>query len=275
MSALIYTKLHAIQSEIGKLRMEGVGPSTQGSYKYLKVDTILENLAPLLEKHGVVMLPKLVELRIDRKYGQEPPVEIEPQRWSGRIPTTSIHEHVIFDFHFFAIEDGSEFVVRSAGEAKSNDDKGVNKATRAAQKNALIQTFSIVTGEPDSEAFDRDDETRNEPKQNAAQQKIAKARTSTSRGVTTTEVPPVSQATTTAVDTDDDSKGPLRTRLRELQGEHSLTMAQVKFIGGEVTGEVYGKWFTGVRTLKKVIEALESDTERERLLNLAATGETA
>lgn len=273
MPRAIVAKLHAIQSEIGKLRMEGVGPDSQGSYKFLKVDTILEKLAPLLREHGVVVYPELVEIRTDRRYAQEPDLTVSPEKWSGRLPKVTENHVVIVDFHYLAVEDESELVVHIAGEASSTDDKTFNKAIRAAQKNAHIQTFSIVTGEPDLENSDQDAETRRElAGPSAGQQKIMQARgadpVQQSRSVVTPQ--PVDNA----VDTDDDQKGKLRERMRDLQGKHGLTMQQVNFLATQATGLASrAEWFTKVAPLKKVVEAMADDTERERILNTAATGE--
>jgi len=272
----IYEKLQAIQGEIPRLKKDGDLELGGRVTKFLQVDAILDAAKPLFKKHKVVVVPSLVEAITDTYTAQEPDLSVAPDKWSGRIAKFQIREKVIYDFAFIDSENPeSQVVARVSGEAMDTQDKASGKAFTSAFKSALIKTLMIVTGDPEIEDSNQDTDTMREPAgPSAATQKIQKA-----RGVDPVKAAPVTTAptttvpTTTQVDTDDDSKGILRTRLRELQGEHSLTMAQVNFIGEQVTEQPRAKWFTQVRLLMKLVDALEDASERERLLALSATGE--
>lgn len=148
-----------IQSGVGAIPKNGVGPSTQGAYKYIKNDDILEKISALLVANNVIVQPRISKHEmITREIGANrfvPVVVVE-------LETTFVH-----------VEDGSTFTVVTCAEGADNGDKGTRKAVTQAQKIANLLTFSIATGEPDP---DGDDVVPNVPKQTAAGKTVANAK---------------------------------------------------------------------------------------------------
>ena len=53
----IYKAIAAIQAGVGNVPKAGVGPASQGSYKYVKNDDILEAISKLMIEHKVITKP--------------------------------------------------------------------------------------------------------------------------------------------------------------------------------------------------------------------------
>lgn len=189
----IYEKLAAIQAEAPRLKKEGemdLGGSKKLSF--LQIDSILDHLRPLFVKYDVLMVPTLIKAKSHIKYGDLPPKEVKPETWSGKIPTKSIREKVIYDFTFIDVEHPeSQLTVRASGEAMDTQDKATGKAFTACYKNALIKTFMLITGDPEIEDVNTDAEPAAEKKDRGTQQR--EAAKPTSNGTTT---PPKRTATT-------------------------------------------------------------------------------
>jgi hypothetical protein len=142
----IHIAIHAIQKAMGPLAKNGVGPQTQGGYKFLAVDDVLAAVKPLLDEHGVIVLPALVDSQFETISAIAKDNE--------RVPKVNTFARLTYDFRFIAIEDGSELVTTVIGEGSDTQDKAVRKATTSAWKIALIQTFALITGEPDPDGSD-------------------------------------------------------------------------------------------------------------------------
>lgn len=131
----IYAALQGVMEDIKSLEKNGAAPKAMGGYKFLAVDDVLKEVRPHLVKHKIIVLPQLVNT--DNHVIQQD---------GGRISTKVF---LTFDFHFVSTEDGSEVVVTVVGEANDTGDKTVRKATTSAHKIALIQAFTLITGEAD------------------------------------------------------------------------------------------------------------------------------
>lgn len=102
-------------------------------YTFRGIDDFSNALHPVLSKHGVVLRPHVVEAK---------PLESYETKSGG----TMFRVSVVLDLAFVA-PDGSEHVVRTAGEGADTGDKATNKAMSAALKYALIMTFLVPTEE--------------------------------------------------------------------------------------------------------------------------------
>jgi hypothetical protein len=117
-----------------------VGPASQGSYKYIKNDDILEVISKLLVQHNVIVQPKITKHElVSRDIG------------ANRTVAMTVVE---LETTYISVEDGSTFTVTTAAEGADNGDKGGRKAVTQAQKIANLLTFSIATGEPDPDGVD-------------------------------------------------------------------------------------------------------------------------
>jgi hypothetical protein len=136
----IYKAIAAIQAGVGNIPKSGIGPASQGSYKYVKNDDILEAISKLMIEHKVITKPVITNHQlVTRGIGA-----------NRTVPMTV----VTLDVTYISIEDGSEFTVSVTAEGADNGDKGGRKAVTQAQKIANLLTFNIATGEPDPDGME-------------------------------------------------------------------------------------------------------------------------
>ena len=132
----------AIANVMGALAKEGIGKNqtnTYDKYKFRGIDDVYNALAPLLSKHGLLVLPRVLERTCE-------------ERASGK-GNALFYVTVAVEFDFVSAEDGSTHTVRAYGEAMDRGDKGTNKAMTAAYKYACFEAFCIPTeGADDADA---------------------------------------------------------------------------------------------------------------------------
>lgn len=120
--------------------------SSQG-YAYRGIEAITAHLQPLLAKHGVVFVPRVVKRETkDFVLNQRP--WTEEQAW--------------IEYRVYGPGGVKDYVVVGplVGLGRDNSDKGMNKAMTQAFKYALLQTFCIGdrADEPDAEVAHVPDE---------------------------------------------------------------------------------------------------------------------
>lgn len=136
----IYNAIAAIQAGVGNVPKAGIGPASQGSYKYVKNDDILEAISKLMIENKVITRPVITNHQlVTREIG------------ANRFVAMTI---VTLDVTYISVEDGSEFTVSVTAEGADNGDKGGRKAVTQAQKIANLLTFNIATGEPDPDGME-------------------------------------------------------------------------------------------------------------------------
>ena len=136
----IYNAIAAIQAGVGNIPKSGVGPASQGSYKYVKNDDILESISKLMIENKVITRPNIKKHDlVTREIG------------ANRFVSMTIVE---LEVTYISLEDGSEFVTTVIAEGADNGDKGGRKAVTQAQKIANLLTFNIATGEPDPDGME-------------------------------------------------------------------------------------------------------------------------
>lgn len=165
----IYPAIAAIQAEVGNIPKNGIGPASQGSYKYIKNDDILEKVSELLVKHNVIVRPRVLDYAItNREIG------------SGRTAPLTV---LTLETTYVSVEDGSEFTVVVSSEGADNGDKAGRKAMTQAQKMTNLLTFSIATGEPDPDGIDGTPSAHPAQGQTPAAKKIANAKNDEATGI--------------------------------------------------------------------------------------------
>ena len=136
----IYNAIANIQAGVGNVPKAGIGPASQGSYKYVKNDDILEAISKLMIENKVITRPVITNHQlVTREIG------------ANRFVAMTI---VTLDVTYISVEDGSEFTVSVNAEGADNGDKGGRKAVTQAQKIANLLTFNIATGEPDPDGME-------------------------------------------------------------------------------------------------------------------------
>ena len=136
----VYQAINAIQADLCK---EGIAKSrtnTQGSgYKFRGIDDVYNALSPLLAKHGLCILPRMIARSCEER--------------ASRAGGALFYVTVEAEFDFVSSKDGSSHIVRTYGEAMDSSDKATNKAMSAAYKYAALMTFGIPTeGDNDADA---------------------------------------------------------------------------------------------------------------------------
>ena len=134
----VYKAINAVQSELAILGITKIRRNQQGSgYNFRGIDDVYNTIAPLLSKHGLCILPRVLSREC---------IERISKSGGGLFYVT-----VDAEFDFVSAEDGSKHTVKTFGEAMDSGDKATNKAMSAAYKYACFQAFSIPT-EADNDA---------------------------------------------------------------------------------------------------------------------------
>lgn len=136
----VFQAINAVQAA---LSVEGIGKTrrnTQGSgYNFRGIDDVYNALSPLLAKHGLVIIPRMLARTCEERQSKA----------GGALFYVTVEA----EFDFVSAEDGSKATARTFGEAMDSGDKATNKAMSAAYKYAAFQTFAIPTeGNPDADA---------------------------------------------------------------------------------------------------------------------------
>lgn len=139
----VYQAIAAVQGELAKVGIAKANRNSQQGYNFRGIDDVYAALSPLLAKHGLCVIPRVVERTM-----------IEKTTSKGN-PLFYVTVHAEFDF--VASEDGSKHTAATFGEAMDSGDKATNKAMSAAYKYAAFMTFAIPTeGDNDADATTHD-----------------------------------------------------------------------------------------------------------------------
>lgn len=108
-----------------------------GRYNFRGVDRVVNAAAPVLRKHGLIVLPEVraVEYRDIARVG------------GGRS-----HECVVTVAWHWTGPRGDQLVAVTQGEALDTSDKATAKAQSVAWRVCLIETLAIPTGDPDPDS---------------------------------------------------------------------------------------------------------------------------
>lgn len=139
----IYKAIVNVMGEIGAIGKDR--KNQQQGFMYRGVEDVMNTLQPLLKKHGVFIVPEVLE------HTRE-----ERQTKSGG---NLIYSVMKIRHHFYA-EDGSEVVSTTIGEGMDSADKSSNKALAIAFKYACFQVFCIPTEEMDDPDGDTPPESK-------------------------------------------------------------------------------------------------------------------
>ena len=134
----IYQAINAVQTELSTIGITKDRTNSQGSgYKFRGIDDVYNAISPLLAKHGLCILPRVLTRECVER--------------SSKAGAALFYVTVEVEFDFVSAEDGSKHTVKTFGEAMDSGDKATNKAMSAAYKYAAFQAFSIPT-ESDNDA---------------------------------------------------------------------------------------------------------------------------
>lgn len=133
----VYKAINAVQGELAKTGISKDSKNASQGYMFRGIDDVYKAMAPLLAKHGLVIIPKVLNREL-----------VERTTKSGGYLASVT---VMVEYHLTYAPDGSSVVATIYGEAMDSADKATNKAMSAAYKYLCIQTFCIPT-EGDNDA---------------------------------------------------------------------------------------------------------------------------
>jgi hypothetical protein len=119
--------------------------NAQQGFMFRGHDDVMNELTPLLAKHGVFFVPRVLERLTDQRKTTRGGVMYE------------VNLHVEYTFYG---ANGDSFRASAWGEGTDSGDKSTNKAMTMALKNVVAQSFAINTAE--AAAYDADKHTPEE-----------------------------------------------------------------------------------------------------------------
>lgn len=135
----VYAAISAVTAELASSGIAKRHVNSEEHYAYRGIDDVMTRLAPLLARHRLCILPRVLE-RIACE-----------RRGAGNELLVNVALKVAFDF--VSARDGSCHTVEACGEALDNGDKATSKAMSAAFKQAVLQAFCIpVEASEDADA---------------------------------------------------------------------------------------------------------------------------
>lgn len=135
----VYAAIHAVAADFAEHGIAKSHTNVRDGYDYRSIDDVLGRLAPLLAKHRLCILPRVVERSASERMGEG----------------NALLSHVALraKFALISVDDGTSHDVEVYGEALDAGDKATAKAMSAAYKSAMLQTFCVpVAGQDDADA---------------------------------------------------------------------------------------------------------------------------
>lgn len=129
---MIYEAITNIMADIDAIGKDQKAGSSSFGYKFRGIDQVMNYMKPLLAKHGVFVVPEVLETtreeRVNTKGG-------------------NVIYSVIKVKHTYYAKDGSSISSIVVGEGMDTGDKASNKALSIAMKYSMFQVFCIPTEE--------------------------------------------------------------------------------------------------------------------------------
>jgi hypothetical protein len=135
----VFSAIAAVMSDLAKEGIAKTSKNQQQGYNFRGIDAIYNELSPVLARHNLLMLPRVLSREVTERVTQK----------GGAL----FYVVVEAEFDLICAEDASQFTIRTFGEAMDSADKATNKAMSAAYKYAAMQAFCIPTeGDNDADA---------------------------------------------------------------------------------------------------------------------------
>jgi hypothetical protein len=138
-SIAVYAAISAVQGELAKEGISKDKTNQQQGFKYRGIDQVYGALSPLLSKHKLCIIPRIVSKEV-----------VERINAKG---TALFYTTVEAEFDIVSAVDGSNHVSRTYGEAMDSGDKSIGKAMSYAYKAMAFMLFAVPTeGDNDPDA---------------------------------------------------------------------------------------------------------------------------
>ena len=134
----VYRAITAVAAELSGGGIPKRHRNERDDYRYRSIDDVLNRLSPLLAKHKLCVLPRVLERTSTDRVGE------------GDLLLVGVTLKVAFDLVSSA--DGSSHTVEAFGEALDASDKATAKAMSSAYKHAMLQAFCVPVAQIDADA---------------------------------------------------------------------------------------------------------------------------
>src|SRR4051812_44671260 len=102
----VYTAIAAVQGELAKVGIAKDSENSSQNYKFRGIDAVYGALSPLLARHGLCVLPRIVNREMHER--------VTIKEWNGQKKESVLfYVTVEAEFDFVAVEDGSAHTVRT------------------------------------------------------------------------------------------------------------------------------------------------------------------
>ena len=125
----VYKAITAVAAELSGAGIPKRHLNERDDYLYRSIDDVLNRLSPLLARHKLCVLPRVLERTSTDRVGE------------GDLLLVGVALRVAFDLVSSA--DGSSHTVEAFGEALDASDKATAKAASSAYKQAMLQAFCV------------------------------------------------------------------------------------------------------------------------------------
>jgi len=133
----VYRAINAITAAFAKDGIAKVHTNIRDQYQYRSIDDVLNRLGPLLAKHRLCILPRVLKHRTTQCVGEQ--------------DVLLVSVRLLAAFDLVSARDGSCHTVQGWGEALDAGDKGTAKAMSSAYKSAMLETFCIPVASDDAD----------------------------------------------------------------------------------------------------------------------------
>ena len=134
----VYQAIRRITAEFARAGIAKTHTNVIDQYQYRSIDDLLNRLGPLLARHRLCVLPRVLKHRTASVAGEG--------------DTLLINVRLLAAFDLVSARDGSTHTVQGWGEALDAGDKGTAKAMSSAYKAAMLQAFCIPVASDDADA---------------------------------------------------------------------------------------------------------------------------
>lgn len=134
----VYRAINAITTAFASDGIAKTHTNVRDQYQYRSIDDLLNRLGPLLARHRLCILPRVLERTATEQHGD------------GDCLLTAVTVRVAYEL--ISCRDGSSHVVEAVGEALDPGDKATAKALSSAYKSAMLQAFCIPVAGEDNDA---------------------------------------------------------------------------------------------------------------------------
>lgn len=133
----VYRAINRVTAEFAKAGITKAHVNLIDQYQYRSIDDVMNRLGPLLGRHKLCVLPRVLKRQcVDRE---------------GELGELLVNVRLLVAFDLVSARDGSMHTVQAWGEALDAGDKGTAKAMSSAFKYAMLEVFCIPVSSEDAD----------------------------------------------------------------------------------------------------------------------------